>query len=57
MHSIIMLIEYLAAADSRFFALAAAGSTDKDLAASSSLLEAIEMFFKLPITWIWSSFF
>lgn len=41
---------YLAAAASRFLALAAAGSTDRLLAASSSLLEAMEMFFRLPIT-------
>lgn len=46
---------YLAAAARRFLALAAPGSTDSDLAASSSLLEAIEMFFRLPITCIWSS--
>lgn len=46
---------HLAAAASRFLALAAPGSTDRDLAASSSLLEAMEMFFRLPMTWIWSS--
>lgn len=46
---------YLAAAARRFLALAAPGSTDRDLAASRSLLEAIEMFFRLPITCIWSS--
>jgi hypothetical protein len=47
---------YLAAAARRFLALAAPGSTDRDLAARSSLLEAMEMFFRLPITWICSSF-
>ena len=52
-----VLMAYRAAADRRFFALAAPGSTDRDLAASSSLLEAMEMFFRLPITWSWSSFF
>jgi len=45
-------VKYLAAAASRFFAFPAPGSTDKDLAANSSLLEAIEMFFKFPITCI-----
>lgn len=48
---------YLAAAARRFLAFAAAGSTERLLAASSSLLEAMEMFFRLPITCTWSSFF
>lgn len=47
---------YLAAAAKRFFALGAPGSTERDLAANSSLLDAIEMFFRFPITCIWSSF-
>lgn len=47
---------YLAAAARRFFALGAPGSTERDLAAKSSLLDAIEMFLRFPITWIWSSF-
>lgn len=51
------ILSYLAAAASRFLAFAAAGSTDRLLAASSSLLEAMEMFFRLPITCTWSSFF
>lgn len=51
------LLWYLAAAASRFLAFAAAGSTDRLLAASSSLLEAMEMFFRFPITCTWSSFF
>lgn len=46
---------YRAAAARRFLAFAAPGSTERDLAANSSLLDAIEMFFRLPITWIWSS--
>lgn len=47
---------YLAAAARRFFALGAPGSTERDLAANSSLLDAIEMFLRFPITCIWSSF-
>lgn len=47
---------YLAAAASRFFALGAPGSTERDLAANKSLLDAMEMFLRFPITWIWSSF-
>lgn len=54
-HDCQLKFTYLAAAARRFLALAAPGSTDSDLAASSSLLEAIEMFFRLPITCIWSS--
>lgn len=46
---------HLAATARRFLALAAPGSTDRDLAASSSLLDAMEMFLRLPMTWIWSS--
>lgn len=46
---------HLAAAANRFLALAAPGSTDRDLAARRSLLDAMEMFFRLPITSIWSS--
>lgn len=46
---------YLAAAAKRFLALGAPGSTERDLAASNNLLEAIEMLLRLPITWIWSS--
>lgn len=46
---------HLAAAANRFLALAAPGSTDRDLAARRSLLDAMEMFFRLPITVIWSS--
>ena len=38
------------------FALGAPGSTERDLAASRSLLDAIEIFFRFPITCIWSSF-
>lgn len=41
---------YLAAAAKRFLALGAPGSTDRDLAASNSLLEAIEMLLRLPMT-------
>lgn len=47
---------YLAAAASRFFALGAPGSTERDLAANRSLLDAIEIFLRFPITCIWSSF-
>lgn len=46
---------HLAATARRFLALAAPGSTDRDLAASRSLLDAMEMFFRFPMTWIWSS--
>lgn len=46
---------HLAAAARRFFALGAPGSTERDLAASSSLLDAMEIFLRFPITWIWSS--
>lgn len=46
---------HLAATARRFLALAAPGSTDRDLAASRSLLDAMEMFLRLPMTWIWSS--
>lgn len=41
---------YLAAAAKRFLALGAPGSTERDLAASNNLLEAIEMLLRLPIT-------
>lgn len=51
----ISVLSHLAATARRFLALAAPGSTDSDLAASSSLLDAIEIFFRLPMTWIWSS--
>lgn len=47
---------YLAAAARRFFALGAPGSTERDFAANSSLLDAMEIFFRFPITCIWSSF-
>lgn len=46
---------HLAAAARRFFALGAPGSTERDLAANSSLLDAMEIFLRFPITWIWSS--
>ena len=51
-----MFHTYLAAAARRFFALGAPGSTERDLAANSSLLEAMEIFLRFPMTWIWSSF-
>lgn len=41
---------HLAAAAKRFLALGAPGSTDRDLAARSSLLEAMEMFLRFPMT-------
>ena len=44
------VLSYLAATARRFLALAAPGSTDRDLAARSSLLDAMEMFFRLPMT-------
>lgn len=47
---------YLAAAARRFLALGAPGSTERDLAARSNLLEAMEIFLRFPMTWIWSSF-
>lgn len=53
--SVICVFSHLAATARRFLALAAPGSTDRDLAASSSLLDAMEMFLRLPMTWIWSS--
>lgn len=49
------MLSHLAATARRFLALAAPGSTDRDLAARSSLLDAMEMFLRLPMTWIWSS--
>ena len=51
-----MFHTYLAAVARRFFALGAPGSTERDLAANSSLLEAMEIFLRFPMTWIWSSF-
>ena len=42
---------YLAAAASWFLALGAPGSAERAFAASRSLLEAIEILFKLPTTW------
>jgi len=42
-----MFITYLAALANEFFALGAFGSDTKDLAASRSLLDAVDVFFRL----------
>lgn len=44
-----------AAAANWFFRLGELGSVDKALAANSSLLDDIEMVFRLVTTWVWSS--
>lgn len=46
---------YRAAAARWFFRLGELGSVDRALAASSSLLEDMEMVFKLDTTCVWSS--
>lgn len=44
-----------AAAANWFFRLGELGSVDRTLAANSSLLDDIEMVFRLVTTWVWSS--
>ena len=46
---------YRAAAASWFLRLGEPGSVDRALAASSSLLEDMEMVLRLDTTWVWSS--
>jgi len=46
---------YRAAAASWFLRLGEPGSVERALAASSSLLEDMEMVFRLDTTWVWSS--
>lgn len=46
---------YRAAAASWFLRLGELGSVDRALAAKSSLLDDIEIVFRLDTTWVWSS--
>lgn len=49
------LCSYRAAAASWFLRLGELGSVERALAANNSLLDDMEMVFRLDTTWVWSS--